>query len=161
MTRLCKDCGSQSDLAHVHAALQENASKTLRLPTSSVSPISWKEASRKQTMRCARERATDQSCDDSHLWAETFDRKLTDIFPLKVRWRECRAVTREALPVRKQKLLQPNRQIIPGLRRLSAWSGFRTLKTETHRLIRRRTEVSERSGAVGSQICCGLGAALR
>jgi len=32
---------------------------------------------------CARQRAVDQAANDSHLWADTFDRKLTDIFSVE------------------------------------------------------------------------------
>ena len=37
----------------------------------------------KERRRRAGQRAADQSADDSHLWADTFDRKLTDIFSVE------------------------------------------------------------------------------
>ena len=84
MTRLAKVDGPQSDFAYVDATLQERSGKFAR----------HREAARRERTfsKAACKRSNDQvrvnvqlinALTDAHLWADIYDRKLTDIFAVE------------------------------------------------------------------------------
>ncbi len=68
---------------HIHREVQESSPTISRpLPDSSESQTFWKEACKNRrsgACKCA----ADHGHTDSHLWADTFDRKLKDIFAVE------------------------------------------------------------------------------
>jgi TolB-like protein len=75
---------SITDLKVISPSTQHYKSAPENLPeiaSNSVAPIFWKKC--KERRRRARQCATDQAATDSHLWSETFDRKMTDIFSVE------------------------------------------------------------------------------
>ena len=81
---LIQDRRSEGHLAHFHAALQRQARKLARDRRSNLaSPISWKEACRRAADAVRVNVQLIKAANDSHLWAETYDRKLTDIFSVE------------------------------------------------------------------------------
>ena len=62
---------------------------------------------------------------DSHLWADTYDRKLTDILVVESEIaRRIAEVLQAKLTAREEQGWQRSRQVIRGLRRVSAWPVF-------------------------------------
>jgi hypothetical protein len=103
-----------------------------------------------------------RAANDSHLWADTFDRRLTDIFSVESEVAKAIAdQLRANLRVRKSNRSSPNRRIIltltmPYLRGLAY-----TLKTTTSPGNSPcRAEISEKSGAVGPEVRPRLGATV-
>ena len=98
---------------------------------------------------------------DSHLWAETYDRKLTDIFGVESEIAKGIAESLQAkLTGREEQALavKPtnNPEAYDAYLRGLAYS----LKTQHTRQLPWRAEISQRSGAVGSEVCPCLGAAV-
>ena len=95
-----------------------------------------------------------KAANDSHLWADTFDRKLTDIFSVES---EVAKAIAEQL---RAKLTGQEEQVIAAkpTDNPEAYDAYLrglayTLKTATHARQRPwRTEISQRSGAVGSEV---------
>jgi hypothetical protein len=93
-----------------------------------------------------------KAANDSHLWADTFDRKLTDIFSVESEVAKAIAdQLRAKLTVRKSKSSPPNRRTILRLTMPTCVAGL-YLKTHSHRQRPWRTEISQRSGAVGPEV---------
>ena len=103
-----------------------------------------------------------KAADDSHLWADTFDRKLTDIFSVESE------VAKAVADQLRAKLTGQEEQVIAAkpTDNPEAYDAYLrglayTLKTvHTHRQRPWRTEISQRSGAVGSEVRPWLGAAV-
>ena len=103
-----------------------------------------------------------KAANDSHLWADTFDRKLTDIFSVESE------VAKAIADQLRAKLTGQEEQVIAakptdnprGLRCLPARSGLYTEDCKHTRQLPWRTEISQRSGAVGPEVRPCLGAAV-
>ena len=103
-----------------------------------------------------------KAANDSHLWADTFDRKLTDIFSVES---EVAKAIAEQL---RAKLTGQEEQVIAAkpTDNPEAYDAYLrglayTLKTGQHtRQLPWRTEISQRSGAVGPEVRPCLGAAV-
>ena len=103
-----------------------------------------------------------KAANDSHLWADTFDRKLTDIFSVESE------VAKAIADQLRAKLTGEEEQVIAAkpTDNPEAYDAYLrglayTLKTGTHTRQRPcRTEISQRSGAVGPEVRPWLGAAL-
>ena len=103
-----------------------------------------------------------KAANDSHLWADTFDRKLTDIFSVES---EVAKAIAEQL---RAKLTGQEEQVIAAkpTENVEAYDAYLrglayTSKNRKHaRQLRRRAEISERSGAVGPEVRASLGAAV-
>ena len=103
-----------------------------------------------------------KAANDSHLWADTFDRKLTDIFSVES---EVAKAIAEQL---RAKLTGQEEQVIAAkpTDNPEAYDAYLrglayTLKTaNTRRQLPWRAEISQRSGAVGPEVRPCLGAAL-
>ena len=103
-----------------------------------------------------------KAANDSHLWADTFDRKLTDIFSVES---EVAKAIAEQL---RAKLTGQEEQVIAAkpTDNPEAYDAYLrglayTLKTRKHTCQRPwRTEISERSSEVGPEVRPCLGAAL-
>ena len=103
-----------------------------------------------------------KAANDSHLWADTFDRKLTDIFSVES---EVAKAIAEQL---RAKLTGQEEQVIAAkptdnrrsLRCLPAWPGLYTENWHHTRQLPWRAEISQRSGAVGPEVRPCLGAAV-
>ena len=99
---------------------------------------------------------------DSHLWADTFDRKLTDVFSVESE------VAKAIADQLRAKLTGREEQVIAAkpTDNAEAYDAYLrglayTLKTYPHKRERPwRTEISQRSGAVGSEVRAWLGAAV-
>ena len=104
-----------------------------------------------------------KAANDSHLWADTFDRKLTDIFSVES---EVAKAIAEQL---RAKLTGQEEQVIAAKptdnpEAYDAYLRGSGLYTENAKHTRQRpwrTEISERSGAVGPEVRPRLGAALK
>jgi len=96
---------------------------------------------------------------DSHLWADTFDRKLTESFQWRVSGQAIADQLRVKLTVRK-KVIAAKPKTIPRLRCLPAWPGLYTENGQHTRQRPWRTEISQGSGAVGPEVRPCLGAAV-
>ena len=104
-----------------------------------------------------------KAANDSHLWADTFDRKLTDIFSVES---EVAKAIAEQL---RAKLTGQEEQVIAAkpTDNPEAYDAYLrglayTLKTAQHtRQLPWRTEISQRSGAVGPEVRPCLGAAVK
>ena len=102
-----------------------------------------------------------KAANDSHLWADTFDRKLTDIFSVES---EVAKAIAEQL---RAKLTGQEEQVIAAkpTDNPEAYDAYLrglayTLKTATHPPMPWRAEISQRSGAVGPEVRPCLGAAF-
>ena len=103
-----------------------------------------------------------KAANDSHLWADTFDRKLTDIFSVESE------VAKAVADQLRAKLTGQEEQVIAAkpTDNPEAYDAYLrglayTLKTVHHnRQHPWRTEISQRSGAVGSEVRAWLGAAV-
>ena len=99
---------------------------------------------------------------DSHVWADTFDRKLTDI--LSVESEVAKAIAeqlRATLTGQEEQLIAAKPTDNPEAYDAYLRGLAYTLKDGRHpRAIPWRTEISQRSGAVGSQVRPCLGAAV-
>ena len=103
-----------------------------------------------------------KAANDSHLWADTFDRKLTDIFSVESE------VAKAIADQLRAKLTGQEEQVIAAkpTDNPEAYDAYLrglayTLKTGKHTRQRPwRTEISQRSGAVGSEVRPWLGAAV-
>ena len=83
LTRLSKIADLKGDLAHIDAALQKRTGKPVR-----DRQATWrrKHPGRKRAEERRAVRVNVQlikAANDSHLWADTYDRKLTDIFAVE------------------------------------------------------------------------------
>ena len=94
-----------------------------------------------------------RAANDSHLWAETFDRRLTDIFSVESE------VAKAIADQLRAKLTRQEEQIIAARPtdnlRLTMPTCVAWLYTENGKFTRQhpwRTEISQRSGAVGPQV---------
>ena len=103
-----------------------------------------------------------RAANDSHLWADTFDRKLTDIFSVESE------VAKAIADQLRAKLTGQEEQVIAArpTDNPEAYDAYLrglayTLKTgDSSRQRPWRTEISQRSGAVGPQVRPQLGAAV-
>ena len=103
-----------------------------------------------------------KAANDSHLWADTFDRKLTDIFSVESE------VAKAIADQLRAKLTGQEEQVIAAkpTDNPEAYDAYLrglayTLKTANHTRQRPwRTEISQRSGAVGPEVRPCLGAAV-
>ena len=103
-----------------------------------------------------------KAANDSHLWADTFDRKLTDIFSVESE------VAKAIADQLRAKLTGQEEQVIAAkpTDNPEAYDAYLrglayTLKTAQHTRQRPwRTEISQRSGAVGPEVRPCLGAAV-
>ena len=103
-----------------------------------------------------------KAANDSHLWADTFDRKLTDIFSVESE------VAKAIADQLRAKLTGQEEQVIAAkpTDNPEAYDAYLrglayTLKTGNHTRQRPwRTEISQRSGAVGPEVRPCLGAAV-
>ena len=103
-----------------------------------------------------------KAANDSHLWADTFDRKLTDIFSVESE------VAKAIADQLRAKLTGQEEQVIAAkpTDNPEAYDAYLrglayTLKTANHtRQLPWRTEISQRSGAVGPEVRPCLGAAV-
>ena len=103
-----------------------------------------------------------KAANDSHLWAESFDRKLTDIFSVESEVAKAIADQLRA-KLTGQEAASHRRQIdrqSPGLRCLSARTGVYAENDFWPRRISQRAEISERGGAPRSEVRIGLGVAV-
>ena len=95
-----------------------------------------------------------RAANDSHLWAETFDRRLTDIFSVESE------VAKAIADQLRAKLTGQEEQVIAAkpTDNPEAYDAYLrglayTLKTgDTSRQRPWRTEISQRSGAIGPQV---------
>ena len=103
-----------------------------------------------------------KAANDSHLWADTFDRKLTDIFSVESE------VAKAIADQLRAKLTGQEEQVIAAkpTDNPEAYDAYLrglayTLKDGKHsRQLPWRTEISQRSGAVGPEVRPCLGAAV-
>ena len=103
-----------------------------------------------------------KAANDSHLWADTFDRKLTDIFSVESE------VAKAIADQLRAKLTGQEEQVIAAKptdnpEAYDAYlrgSGLYTENLPHKRQRPWRTEISQRSGAVGSEVRACLGAAV-
>ena len=103
-----------------------------------------------------------RAANDSHLWAETFDRKLTDIFSVESE------VAKAIADQLRAKLTGQEEQVIAARptdnpEAYDAYLRGLAYTLKTGRLTRQRpwrTEISQRSGAVGPEVRPQLGAAV-
>ena len=104
-----------------------------------------------------------KAANDSHLWADTFDRKLTDIFSVESE------VAKAIADQLRAKLTGQEEQVIAAkpTDNPEAYDAYLrglayTLKAAQHTCqLPWRAEISERSGAVGPEVRACLGAALK
>ncbi len=94
-----------------------------------------------------------KAANDSHLWADTFDRKLTDIF--SVESEVAKAIADQLRAKRRQTNGRSG-----SLRCLPAWACVHAENLLHSRQRSWRTEISQRSGAVGPEVRPELGAAV-
>ena len=103
-----------------------------------------------------------KAANDSHIWADTFDRKLTDIFSVESEVAKAIAdQLRAKLTGREEQVIAAKPTDNPEaydayLRGLA----YTTENGQHTRQLPRRTEISQRSGAVGSEVRACLGAAV-
>ena len=102
-----------------------------------------------------------KAANDSHLWADTFDRKLTDIFSVESE------VAKAIADQLRAKLTGQEEQVIAAkpTDNPEAYDAYLrglayTLKTHAHRQRTWRAEISQRSGEVGPEVRPCLGAAV-
>ena len=104
-----------------------------------------------------------KAANDSHLWADTFDRKLTDIFSVESE------IAKAVADQLRAELTGQEEQVIAAkpTDNPEAYDAYLrglayTLKTGNTRRERSwRTEISQRSGAIGSEVRACLGAAVK
>ena len=103
-----------------------------------------------------------KAANDSHLWADTFDRKLTDIFSVESE------VAKAIADQLRAHLTGPEEQEIAAKptdnpEAYDAYLRGLAYTSENDNFTRQlpwRAEISERSGAVGPEVCPELGAAV-
>jgi TolB-like protein len=104
-----------------------------------------------------------KAANDSHLWADSFDRKLTDIFSVETE------VAKAIADQLRAKLSGQEEQVITAkptdnteaLRCLLAWAGLHSEGRRQHTgQYPWRTEILQRSGAAGPEVRSCLGAAI-
>ena len=99
---------------------------------------------------------------DSHLWAEIYDRKLTDIFGVESEIAKAIAdQLRAQLTGQEEKVITAKPTNDPEAYDAYLRGLAYTLKTDNHTgQLPCRTEISQGSGAIGSEVCACLGFAL-